>query len=256
MDMDVTLDAKRVVAPAYLPVQALSAKVRITEGRARVEPFNMTLGGGTVVGDLAIDARTDTPTAQANLRIQDVDLAAFFRGSRFFDTTKGKVQGRVQLAGAGRSLAQLMGTANGDISAAMAGGTISGLMVSLAGLQIGNALVLFITGDDRIPIRCALGRLNFRHGVVAFDRTLMDTQKSVLHFDGQAALNTQEIRSKITADTKRFDLLDLHAPVLIGGKIRSPEISIGRAIPIPTPDFGGAKDVDCRTLVGELMATK
>ena len=52
----------------------------------------------------------------------------------------------------------------------------------------------------------------------------MDTQKSVLHLDGQAALNTQEIRSKITDDTKQFDLLDLHAPVLIGGKIGSPEI--------------------------------
>ena len=256
VDMDITLDAKRVVAPAYLPVQALSAKVQIAEGRARVEPFNMTLGGGTVVGDLAIDARTDTPTARANLRIQDVDLAAFFRGSRFFDTTKGKVQGRIQLAGTGRSLAQVMATANGDISAAMAGGTVSGLMVSLAGLQIGNALVLYVTGDDRIPIRCALGRLIFRHGVVAFDRTLIDTQKSVLHVDGQIALNTQEIRSKITADTKQFDLLNLHAPVLIGGKIRSPEISIGRAIPIPTPDFGGAQDVDCKALVGGLMATK
>ena len=71
-----------------------------------------------------------------------------------------------------------------------------------------------------------------------------------------AALNTQEIRSRITADTKQFYLLDLHAPVLIQGKIRSPEISIGRKIPIPTPDFGGAKDVDCKALVGELTAAK
>jgi hypothetical protein len=94
------------------------------------------------------------------------------------------------------------------------------------------------------------------HGVVEFDRTLMDTQKSVLHFDGRATFNTQAIRSKITADTKQFDSLDLHAPVLIDGKLRSPEISIGRKIPIPTPDFGGAKDVDCRALVGELMAAK
>jgi hypothetical protein len=84
----------------------------------------------------------------------------------------------------------------------------------------------------------------------------MDTQKSVLHFDGQVALDTQEISSKITADTKQFDLLDLHAPVLIGGKIRAPAISIGRAIPIPTPDFGGAKDVDCKAMVGDLLATK
>ncbi len=84
----------------------------------------------------------------------------------------------------------------------------------------------------------------------------MDTQKSVLHIDGDAALNTQEVRSKITADTKDFDLLDLHSPVLIEGKMRSPKISLGRKIPIPTPDFGGAKDVDCSLLTRQLWASK
>jgi hypothetical protein len=36
-------------------------------------------------------------------------------------------------------------------------------------------------------------------------------EKSVLHFDGKAVLKTQEISSKITADTKRIDLLNLHS---------------------------------------------
>jgi len=149
-----------------------------------------------------------------------------------------------------------MGSADGDVVTTMAGGSVSGLMVSLADLQIGSALVLYIAGDNKIPIRCAIGRLKFEHGLVAFDKTLMDTQKSVLHFDGTAALKTQELQSKITADTKRFDLLDLHSPVLIEGKIRSPSISLGRKIPIPTPDFGGTKDADCSELTRELWAAK
>ena len=203
-----------------------------------------------------MDARTDNPTSRVDLQYDAVDLAAFFRGSRFFDTTNGKLTVRIVLAGSGRSLAQLMGAANGDIVMTMAGGSVSGLMVSLADLQLANALMLYITGDDRIPIRCAVGRLVFQHGAVAFDKTLMDTQKSVLHIDGDAALNTQEVRSKITADTKDFDLLDLHSPVLIEGKMRSPKISLGRKIPIPTPDFGGAKDVDCSLLTRQLWASK
>jgi len=116
--------------------------------------------------------------------------------------------------------------------------------------------VLYITGDNKIPIRCAIGWLKFDHGVVAFDKTLMDTQKSILHSDGTAALKTQELQSKITADTKKSDLLDLHSPVLIEGKIRSPSISLGRKIPIPTPDFGGTKDADCSELTRELWAAK
>jgi AsmA family protein len=86
--------------------------------------------------------------------------------------------------------------------------------------------VLYIAGDNKIPIRCAIGRLKFDHGVVAFDKTLMDTQKSILHSEGTAALKTQELQSKITADTKKSDLLDLHSPVLLEGKIRSPSIHL------------------------------
>ena len=256
MNMDVTLDARRIVAPSYLPVQSITGRVQVENGRAEVRPFDMGFGGGKVSGTLMVDASGQTPTTRANLQYEGVDLAAFFRGSRFFDTTDGKLRGRIALVGSGRSLAQVMGTANGDIIVTMGGGSISGLIVSLAGLQIGNALVLFITGDNRIPISCAIGRLVFQNGVVVFDKTLMDTRKSVLHFDGETVLKTQELRTKITADTKDFDLLDLHSPVLIEGKIRSPRISLERAIPIPTPDFGGAKDADCAGLTRALWASK
>jgi len=256
MNMDVSLDAKRVVAPSYLPVQSLAARVQVENGRATVRPLDLGFGGGKVVGELSVDAAAANPTSRVNLRFDGVELAAFFRGSRFFDTTDGRLKGRIVLAGTGRSLAQVMGSADGDIVMTMAGGSVSGLIVSLADLQIGSALVLYITGDNRIPIRCAIGRLKFDHGLVALDKTLMDTQKSTLHFDGEAALKTQQLRSKINADTKQFDLLDLHSPVLIEGKIRSPSISLGRKVPIPTPDFGGAKDADCGELTRQLWAAK
>ena len=128
-----------------------------------------------------------------------------------------------------------MSVADGHVEVALGGGSVSSLMVSLAGLQIFDALILYVTGDNRIPILCALGRLNFQHGTVVFDRTLLDTQKSILHVTGQVALQSQVVKVEVKADPKSFDLLDLHGPVIVQGKIRSPQISIGRVIPIPTP---------------------
>ena len=255
MNMDVSLDAQQVVAPSYLPVQSLMTRVQVENGRATVRPLNMGFGGGKVIGELSVDAAPPTPTSRVNLRFEGVELAAFFRGSRFFDTTEGRLSGRVILAGTGRSLAQAMDSADGDVVTTMAG-SVSGLLVSAADLQIASALVLYVTGDNRIPICCAIGRLKFQHGPVVFDKTLMDTKKSVLHLDGEVALKTQELQIKISADPKQFDLLDLHSPLLIAGKIRSPSISLGRKIPIPTPDFGGAKDADCSELTRELWAAK
>lgn len=255
MNMDVTLDAKKVIAPPWLPVQALSFRVVILNGVATVKPLTLAvLGGGTIQGELLMDARTDRPAVRANLKAGDIEMKNFFRQSPYFDATQGKIQGRVALSGSGRSLAQVMGTANGHIALALGGGSVSSLMVSLAGLQIFDALVLYVTGDNRIPIKCAVGRLNFQQGTVAFDRTLLDTQKSVLYVQGQASLKSQAVKAEVDAHRKGFDLLDLHGTVRIDGKLRNPRIGLGRVFPLPTPVIGTAKDVACADLTQQLLA--
>jgi uncharacterized protein involved in outer membrane biogenesis len=257
MNMDVTLDAKKVVAPDYLPVQALAFRVLINNGVATAKPLTLSLvGGGAIAGELAIDAQTDLPKVRAALKGTDIELGMFFRNSRYFDTTKGKIQGQVSLAGAGKSLAQVMSVADGHVETVLNGGSVSSLMVSLAGLQIFDALILYVTGDNRIPILCALGRLNFQHGTVVFDRTLLDTQKSILHVTGQVSLQSQVVKVEVKADPKSFDLLDLHGPVIVEGKIRSPSTRIGRVIPIPTPVIGNAKNVACEAATRQLFSAQ
>lgn len=255
MNMDVTLDAKKVIAPPWLPVQAMDFRVVILNGVATVKPLTMSVfGGGTIQGELIMDARTDTPKVRANLRAGEIELKNFFRESRYFDATQGKIQGHLALAGTGRSLAQVMGTANGHVALALGGGSISSLMVSLGGLQIFDALVLYVTGDNRIPIKCAMGRLNFQNGTVTFDRTLLDTQKSVLYVQGHASLQSQAVKAEVDARRKGFDLLDLHGTVRIEGKLRNPQVGLGRVFPLPTPVIGTAKDVACADLTQQLLA--
>jgi uncharacterized protein involved in outer membrane biogenesis len=263
MNMDVTLDAKRVIAPSYLPVQALSFRVVVQDGVATAKPLTLILlgdgqsgGGGKISGELVVDAKTDTPRVRTSLVVSDIELRNFFRNSQYFDATYGKVQGRVALAGNGRSLAQVMATADGYVAAALNGGSVSSLMVSLAGLQIFDALILYVTGDNRIPIKCAVGRLNFNHGTVTFDRTLLDTQKSVLYVQGQASLINQAVRAEIDAAAKQFDLLDLHGAVMVQGKLRQPQVALGRIFPIPTPVIGTAKDVACAQVTQQLFQSQ
>jgi uncharacterized protein involved in outer membrane biogenesis len=253
MTMDVSLDARKVVAPDYLPVDTLFFHVVIEDGKATVKPLKMSFGGGTVEGALSIDAKPDLPTVETGLKLDQISLAEFFRNSRFFDTTEGKLDGRIDLTGQGKSLAAVMGSANGEIVVTMGGGTISDLMISAADLQLASALALYITGDHRIPVRCMVSRLTVKQGDVTFERTLLDTTRSVLHVDGDVNLGDQATRMTISADPKTWDLLDLHAPVLLNGKIRDPHISIGRKIPIPLPDFGGAKDAPCDRLTQDIM---
>ena len=254
MNMDVSLEAQHVIAPAYLPVTALAFVVHVENGVAVVQPLNLAAASGNISGSIRVDAHTDTPNVATNLLLKNLDFGAFFRGSRFFDSTKGKIQGRVSLAGVGRSLAQVMGTSSGPVDLAMEGGSVSDLMVSLAGLQIVDALVLYVAGDHRIPIRCALGRLDFNRGSVTFNRTVLDTQKSVLNVEGGVELKSQAVNVVVNAQPKKFDLLDLHGPVTIQGKIRKPAITV--KVPIPHPVIGDAKDIACEALAEQLLSGK
>ena len=58
----------------------------------------------------------------------------------------------------------------------------------------------------------------------------------------------------IPAHRKGFDLLDLHGAVRINGKLRNPQIGLGRVFPLPTPVIGTAKDVPCAGLTEQLLA--
>ncbi len=255
MDADVTFDARRVIAPDYLPVQAFSFRTRVSNGVATVKPLTLTLADGSAVaGEVIIDAQADTPKIKMALAGSNIELGMFFRSSKYADTTRGRIQGRISLAGAGKSVAEVMGAADGQAVAAMANGSVSSLMVSLAGLQLLDALILSVAGDNRIRVLCALGRLNVARGVATFDRTLLDTPKSVLRVGGAIALQRQAMKVEINADPKSFDLLNLRGPVLVEGKIRQPAIRIGRTIPIPTPVFGDAKSVACAAMTRQLLS--
>jgi hypothetical protein len=64
------------------------------------------------------------------------------------------------------------------------------------------------------------------------------------------------VKVEVKADPKSFDLLDLHGPVIVEGKIRSPSTRIGRVIPIPTPVIGNAKNVACEAAARQLFSAQ
>jgi len=126
---------------------------------------------------------------------------------------------------------------------------MSGLLIEAAGLDITEALVLYVGDDARVPIRCGAGPINLTDGVAKFDRIIMDTTDSVLYIWGESNLRKQTLVMDIFADAKDFSVLDMDAPVHLEGKIRAPEISIGKGVPIPLIEPGDAEDVHCEQLL-------
>lgn len=253
MDMDVTLDAKQVKAAPYLPVKAISFNVKVDAGNAQVSKLNMAVAGGTVSGKLGLDARKDVPLATADLFLQNIELKTFFQNSKYFETTDGKVGGKVILQGNGKSLADVLGGADGAVQFGMTGGSFSELLLALADLDIQNALFIYITDDHRIPIRCVAGGLTFSKGNAKFSRTLIDTKESVVYVKGNLDLKAQTTKTELDADSKVVSVLNVPAPILIQGKIRAPKFSLGKGFPLPVPRIGDAKDAPCSQMLEDIL---
>lgn len=253
MDMEVKLDAKKVTAENYLPVKALAGTVTVHSGKAVVKPLDVRIAGGSIKGSMSLDSQQKPPVAAADVKVRGLNLQTFFQKTQFFDTTGGKIGADVDIEGQGKSLAEVMGAANGKVFITMDGGSMSGLLIEGAGLDIAEALVLFVTEDARVPIRCAAGHIDLSNGEAKFDRLIMDTTDSVLYFRGKSNLRKQTIKMDIFADAKDFSLLDLDAPVHLEGKIRKPDISIGKGLPIPLIDPGNAEDIRCDLLLGGML---
>ena len=249
MDMEVSLEAKKVKADNYFPITALTGTVTVRGGKATVDPLKIALAGGSLDGALSLDGSKKPSVAAANIKMRNLELKSFFKGSQFFDTTEGKVGADIDISGSGKSLAEVMGTSNGKTFFTMSGGAMSGLLVEAAGLDIAEALVLYVGDDARVPIRCAAGPIILEDGVAKFDRIIMDTTDSVLYIWGQSNLRKQTLVMDIFADAKDFSVLDMDAPVHLEGKIRAPEISIGKGVPIPLIEPGDAEDVHCEQLL-------
>jgi len=253
MDMDVRLTSNKIESRAFLPVTSLDVRVRVASGRAEANPLKFGVAGGIVQGSMALNARSEVPSADADLSFEGLELAAFFKDSTYYETMGGTLQGRVYLLGSGHSLAEVMRTADGDAAVAMTGGAISGLLVEGAGLDLLEALILVIGEDAKVPIRCAMSRLTLREGRALIERGVMDTSDSVLYFTGSANLQEQTLKIDIEADAKDFSLLDIDAPVHLEGKIRDPDISIGKGSPIPFLELGDGEDVPCGPLIDEYL---
>lgn len=248
MNMDVTFKGEQVMSPA-VPVERLEFRVQVDNGRALARPLSFAVAGGTVFGEMALNGREKVPSADADLTFENLDLKPFFRNSDFFEQMGGRFLGRLYLLGVGHSVSEMMAVARGQGALAMRDGSISGLLVEAAGLDLIEALVLVIGDDARIPIRCARADVQVDNGVVQVKQGVVDTTDSTLVSKGQVDLGEEAFDLQIEARAKDFSLIDAAAPVRVYGPFSDPSFAIGGLDPLPFFEMGDQENIDCAALL-------
>lgn len=268
MDANVKFRSDRIVTED-VPLDRFAVTVVLDDGTLRLQPLAFGLGAGEVELTLSLYGARTPVTSDIDLRVKQLNLKDLLRNSAFVEQSAGTIGGRAKLSSQGTSVADILGSANGQLSLMMSGGSMSLLLVEIAGLDVVEALGFAISGDEPTPIRCLVADLKATDGVFQSDTLVFDTNDTVIVGDGSIDTAQEKLDLTLTPYAKDFSPLTLRSPISLGGTFKSPDAfpdpartgnkNIGEKIlsAILTPILGlmppfdteVGKDSDCASLI-------
>ena len=171
-----------------MPLDNLAVGIDIADGAMTLHQLSVGIGPGRISGDIRLMPRADeTLQTRADLQFERVDVSRLVRASGG-SQGNGALNGAVHLAGTGRSIAEILGAADGAASFWMLGGDLSSLLVDLAGLRLGSALLSALEGSPTTHVECFLADLALRRGILSTRTLLLDTADAVTEGTGEVDL--------------------------------------------------------------------
>ena len=242
-DVDVAIDSFGFGTAAVAPLSALRVAVSLREGLLKLDKLSAQVAGGTVRGSSSLQAKDTQAQWKAALQFDGIALSQWLRALQVppaapgasaapaataapVPYASGTLQARVSLVGQGRSVAEVLGGADGQVQATLSQATLSHLLTEAAGLDVAEALGVLIRGDRSLSMRCARVQARVAQGIVGPVQGLVDNTDTVFRLDGQINLRNEALDLRLVAKPKDFSPLSLRSPVHVRGNLAQPRLSV------------------------------
>jgi uncharacterized protein involved in outer membrane biogenesis len=252
------------------PIDNLSTHLLLKDGVLRFEPLDFGIGGGHVVAKLSFDANGQIARTQGDIEVHNVELKRIFPQLASPQGTAGRFGGRASFKTQGNTVAAMFASANGEGAMIMHGGEASTLTLVMTNLDLARAAALLLQGDKTSEIRCAVAAFGVANGQMIPQLMVIDTTAVTINGEGSIDFRDEKYDLHLKAHSKKPSLLALRGPIIVGGTFKNPATHpemvpvtarLGAAAGLATimpplallalVDFGGAPDVDCRSLIAE-----
>jgi len=267
MDAKVSYHAASVNAP-NLPLRAVSLGVDLDHGLLRLDPIDFTFPQGHLTGTASINARTANQTNAVDMRLTNVAVQEFLPAVQGAKPIEGTLSARLKATGGGNSVHKAAASADGDFVAVMPGGTMRQSLAELMGVDATKGLFMYLSKDPhQTDVRCAVADFNIHNGVATAQTIVLDTGVVLVNGNGSVNLNDESMKLTFQGKPKKFRLIRVDAPIVIGGHLSQPTFGVnpGPAIVqgglaaifhtiLPFVGFDMAKDANCSGLIGEAHA--
>jgi AsmA family protein len=269
MNADVVYSALDIRHVEELPLDNGSVHVKLSSGVLRLEPLALGVAGGSLAGQITIDSNVVPAAFDTKFDLRAVQLNKLFPKIESTKSSLGKVSGQVGLKGRGNSMAQMLGSASGDVAVLMGKGELSNILLEFMGLDGGEIIKFFLRGDRNVQLRCAAAAFEVKQGLMASKVILLDTSDTVINGSGQISLANETLNLVLKPEPKDQSILSLRSPLKIGGTFAAPTagpdkaalagraglaIALGVINPLlallATVETGPGQDADCTAALG------
>jgi uncharacterized protein involved in outer membrane biogenesis len=203
---------------------SITAQLRLEDGHLVAEPVLLEAAGGKL--DLRLDLQTTESALQGvvDVEARGVNLARLLEqdGSSAFGVVGG--QGKFWLRG--DSVAALAASADGGLLLLMTGGTLNSLLVELASLDIGEALLAAVGLTGPVSIDCGYVSLHSNAGIVDVYRFVVDTSDTTFFLNGEIDLQNETLDLTLYPQSKDAGFPAAEAAITVGGTLAEPQVGL------------------------------
>jgi hypothetical protein len=262
-DMHLLYRAARIQGRS-MPLDDLTLRMDVVDGAVALRPLTFGVGRGRMSVEASLTPEAEGAVkARAEVRFERLDVARLMHASGGYQGA-GVLNGTARLEGTGRSVAGILGGADGAASLWMAGGDLSKLLVDLAGLRLGSALLSSLGGDTRAGVECFVADLALRRGVLSTRALLLETEDALTEGQGAVDLGRERVELRLRTASKRLTVGVLPAPLLISGTFKDPNAAPDPATPagrgglagalaaLPSVQLGTGDDPRCEGLLARI----
>lgn len=230
-DIHITYRGDKILGK-NMPFDSIATKLDIDDGRIRLTPLRLGISGGDLTGTFDLNPVGDELDASTDMRIEHVNIAKLLAMAGLGDGT-GSISGTARLKGRGASLAAIVGHGNGAIDVTMpGGGNVTSVVLDLAGLQLGRAVLSALGVPDKEAIRCMVADLDLDNGILATRKLELDTSEHIVTGGGRIDTNREVVEMYLRTDAKHLSIGTLATPIRISGPFKdlsftpSPELAV------------------------------
>jgi uncharacterized protein involved in outer membrane biogenesis len=226
MDADVKFSGQKIVHSKELPLDHIQTHVVLNDRVLSLDPLDFGVAGGTLATVIHADGRGKPLKADMTLSARHLQLKRLFPAAQSMNASFGELHGDARLAGAGNSIAALLGHADGELRALISKGTISRLLLETAGLNVANILINKLFGDRQVVLNCMASDFSVKNGLMSTRVFRLDTSDAVVDVSGTINLATEVLNLDVKPENKSARVFTLRTPLYVHGTFKHPDVGV------------------------------